>query len=214
MSDGDEQDQGEPGGEELPADPFTPYDAERIARETGGEHVAVLQRAGQDRLTIGVLKHPHLGSLNQVAIRMWLGGKPTDAINLGLAEVLDMIKALREAVVICWPPPPEGRWPVPWRNGPEKRRQDAARYRDPEYLKNKPLVLRRANGRCERCGKRTRLQVDHIIPLAVQVDHSLPNLMALCCGPGSCHAAKTARDSHAGQRRQRDPAFTTSRTRW
>ena len=67
----------------------------------------MLERAGQDRLTIGVLKHPHLQSLNQVAIRMWLDGEPTDAINLGLAEVLDMIKALREAVVICWPPPPQ-----------------------------------------------------------------------------------------------------------
>jgi len=104
---------------------------------------------------------------------------------------------------------------MPWRNqDPAKRQQDAARYRDPEYLRNRRLVLRRANGRCEQCGRRTsRLQVDHIIPLAVRIDHSLANLQALCSGPGSCHATKTARDSR-GHRQQRDPAFTASRTRW
>jgi HNH endonuclease len=103
---------------------------------------------------------------------------------------------------------------MPWRNqDPGKRRQDAERYRDPEYLRNRKVVLRRAAGRCEQCSRRGRLQVDHITPLAVRVDHSLANLQALCSGPGSCHARKTARDSQ-GHRRPQDPAFTTSRTRW
>jgi 5-methylcytosine-specific restriction enzyme A len=94
---------------------------------------------------------------------------------------------------------------VPWNNDdPDKRRRDAEHYRDPEYLRNKPVVLRRAGGRCEQCGKRTsRLQVDHRVPLAIRVDHSVANLWALCSGPGSCHAAKTAQDSHAARRAKR-----------
>jgi 5-methylcytosine-specific restriction endonuclease McrA len=104
---------------------------------------------------------------------------------------------------------------MPWRNqDPAKRQQDRDRYRDPEYLRNRQIVLRRASGRCERCGRRGRLQVDHITPLAVRVDHSLANLQALCCGPSSCHASKTAADSHTTARLPADPGFTTSRTQW
>lgn len=106
------------------------------------------------------------------------------------------------------------RDPVPWRNDdPGKRRQDAERYRDPEFVRNRALVLRRANGRCEGCGKRTGcLQVDHIVPLAVRVDHSVGNLQALCSGPGSCHATKSARDSHEARQAKR-PA-PRPRTQW
>jgi len=104
---------------------------------------------------------------------------------------------------------------VPWQatNTPAKRRRDAEVYRDPEFVRDRAIVLRRAGGRCEECGRRGRLQVDHITPVAVRVDHSLGNLQALCSGPGSCHAAKTARDSNA-TRREGDPDFSGSRTRW
>jgi hypothetical protein len=87
----------------LPRDPFSSYDTERVTRETGGEHVAILRRGGQDRLAVGVYRHRHLRSLDCVTIRMWLDGKPTDGIDLGPPEVLDMIVALREATVTCWP---------------------------------------------------------------------------------------------------------------
>ena len=106
---------------------------------------------------------------------------------------------------------------MPWENDdPAKRRRDAERYRDPVYLRNKPVVLRRANGRCEQCGKRTtRLQVDHKTPLSVRIDHSLANLWALCSGPGSCHAAKSSREGGQARRaRPRDPDFTTPNTPW
>jgi 5-methylcytosine-specific restriction enzyme A len=107
---------------------------------------------------------------------------------------------------------------VPWQdsNGdPAKRRQDGQRYRDPEYLANRALVLRRAGGRCEQCGKATRrLQVDHIMPLSVRVDHSLGNLQALCSGPGSCHARKSSAEGRAAQRGKPKRPAPTPRTQW
>ena len=102
---------------------------------------------------------------------------------------------------------------MPWRNDPEKRRRDAKVYQDPEFVRNRAIVRRRAGGRCEQCGRTgRRLQVDHVVPVAVRVDHSLANLQALCSGPGSCHAAKTARDSHA--RRSAARPSPTPRTIW
>jgi 5-methylcytosine-specific restriction endonuclease McrA len=89
---------------------------------------------------------------------------------------------------------------VAWKNDPDKRRLDREHYQHPEYVRNRPVVLRRAGGRCEQCGRRALLQVDHKTPLAILVDHSLANLWALC---GPCHAAKTARDSHAARRAER-----------
>lgn len=103
-----------------------------------------------------------------------------------------------------------------WEKDAEARRRDAEHYRHPEYVRNRPIVLRRAAGKCEQCGKRTsRLQVDHRVPLSVRVDHSLGNLWALCgpsSGPGSCHAAKTARDSNAARQAKR-PA-PRPKTQW
>jgi hypothetical protein len=90
-----------------PADPFSSYDAERIAKETGGVILATLQRGNQDRLTIGAFEHPHkMRSLNVVTIRMMLDGKPTDGIDLGIEDVDAIFAALHEAVHICWPSPP------------------------------------------------------------------------------------------------------------
>lgn len=106
-----------------------------------------------------------------------------------------------------------------WKNDAEKRRQDAEHYRAPEFVKNKPIVKRRANGRCEcqgqcgkhaACGRRSsRIEVDHTVPLAIRIDHSLGNLAGLC---PECHRAKTARDSHAARQAKR-PA-PRPRTQW
>ena len=102
---------------------------------------------------------------------------------------------------------------MPWRNDPEKRRRDAAIYQDPEFVKNRAIVRRRADGRCDRCGRRgRRIQVDHIVPVASGGGHGLDNLQALCSGPGSCHAAKTARESHA--HRSAGRPSPTPRTIW
>jgi 5-methylcytosine-specific restriction endonuclease McrA len=106
---------------------------------------------------------------------------------------------------------------MPWRNDPDKRRRDNEHYRDPEFVRNRIVVLRRAGGRCEQCSKRTRrLQVDHKVPLSVRIDHSLGNLWALCSGPGSCHAKKTAQEGRGyrgGKRREIEPPLQ-SRTVW
>ncbi len=82
---------------------------------------------------------------------------------------------------------------MPWDNTPEKRKRDAEYYGDPVYRKNRRLALKRAAGRCERCGRRTaRVEVDHRIPRAQGGGHDLANLQVLCKGPGSCHDRKTA----------------------
>jgi HNH endonuclease len=109
-------------------------------------------------------------------------------------------------------------------NTAEKRRRDQRIYKDPVYLKNRAIVLARAGGRCERCGKRTsHLEVDHIESVASALaagrepDHSVPNLRVLCKGPGSCHARKTAEDSHHARQRRAsgagDPDFVPH-SRW
>lgn len=104
---------------------------------------------------------------------------------------------------------------MPWQNGdPAKRQQDRDRYQDPEFIRNRKVVLRRAAGKCEECGRRGRLQVDHRVPLSVRVDHSLGNLRALCCGPASCHSRKTAAEGHEARRRQAGRPSPTPRTVW
>jgi len=103
--------------DDLPADPVSSHDADRIAKHVGGTVIAALQRAHHDRLTIGAYEHPHgMRSLNAVTIRMYdLDGAQTDAIDLSLSEVQGMITALLEAVSACWGiapgtmlPPPDG----------------------------------------------------------------------------------------------------------
>lgn len=98
---------------------------------------------------------------------------------------------------------------MPWSNTPEKRQRDAETY-NAEYRQNRQIALGRAGGSCDKCGRRGRLQTDHIIPVSQGGGHELANLQALCCGPGSCHAAKTAAE---GGRRPRDPE-PTPRTAW
>ena len=104
-----------------------------------------------------------------------------------------------------------------WRKTPADRRKDAKTYRDPEYVRNRAAVLRRAGGRCEECGRRDRpLQVDHVVAVSAGGGHDLGNLRALCSGAGSCHARKTAQEGKGYRRRggsSRDPA-PRPRTRW
>lgn len=111
------------------------------------------------------------------------------------------------------PPPHNGG--VPWkRKTPAERHRDARVYGDPEYQRNRREVIRQANGRCQQCGRRARLQCDHIIPITQGGTHHVDNLMALCSGPGSCHARKTA--GEGGGYRARQPADPPHqpRTKW
>ncbi len=56
-------------------------------------------------------------------------------------------------------------------------------------------VLDRDGWACVQCGKRTRLEVDHVRPLdRGGSPYGLDNLQTLCGGSGGCHAAKTARE--------------------
>jgi hypothetical protein len=81
---------------ELPNDPFVPYDAERIAKETGGEILGTIRRVGEARLDIGYLKHA-LKSLDQVTIRIYdYDGEPAGTFNLGGPDCLLMIRCLQE----------------------------------------------------------------------------------------------------------------------
>ena len=89
---------------------------------------------------------------------------------------------------------------MPWANNdPEKRRRDAKIYNDPVYKANRAIVMRNAGGRCDECHRGgRRLACDHIIPVTQGGGHHLGNLQALCTGPGSCHARKTAAQSDGG----------------
>ena len=93
-----------------------------------------------------------------------------------------------------------------WKKTPADREHDKAVYQHPEYRRNKPLALKRANGRCEKCGKRTqRLAVDHKIPVTRHGGHDLANLQVLCAGSDSCHARKTATEGGGYRRPRTDP---------
>ena len=101
---------------------------------------------------------------------------------------------------------------MPWANTPADRARSTETYSDPAYQANRRTVLARAGGRCERCGKRATIQVDHVTPVSQGGTHALANLQALCTGPGSCHARKTAREG-GGWRKRADPP-PQQRTKW
>jgi 5-methylcytosine-specific restriction endonuclease McrA len=103
---------------------------------------------------------------------------------------------------------------MPWDTSPEKRKRDKETYGDPEYQRNRKLALKRANGRCERCGRRAaRLQVDHRIPRSQGGGHGLGNLQVLCSGPQSCHAKKSAAEGGLKGRPGDDP-YPRTGTQW
>lgn len=100
-----------------------------------------------------------------------------------------------------------------WTKTAADRERDRERYRDPEYVRNSAVVRRRAGGRCEQCGRRARIQVDHKVPLAAGGSHSLANLQGLC---EDCHHSKTGREARRAPRKPADPEFDNARprTRW
>lgn len=106
---------------------------------------------------------------------------------------------------------------MPWANDAAARQASSATYSDPEYKTNRKAALKRANGRCERCGTRRKpLQVDHATPVTQGGTHALSNLQVLCSGKGSCHARKTAQEGGGYRKTNQtgdDPA-PTPRTAW
>lgn len=109
-----------------------------------------------------------------------------------------------------------------WKKTDADRAADAAFYSDPAYKRNKAIVRRRANGRCEQCGHRHPTQCDHIIPRTKGGGHALDNLRMLCSGDGTCkcHEAKTATEGggfrnpeNKENRTPRDPK-PRPRTNW
>jgi len=99
---------------------------------------------------------------------------------------------------------------VPWPNDAESRRRSQATYGSREYQANRAICLRMAAGRCEQCGKRARLQCDHLIPVSKGGTHHLTNLRALC---KPCHDTKTGTESHYQPGAAPDPQ-PQPRTTW
>lgn len=56
----------------------------------------------------------------------------------------------------------------------------------------------RAEARCEQCGRVVAypqgFEVDHVVPLFQGGPDTDENCRVLCCGPESCHEAKTKQD--------------------
>lgn len=109
---------------------------------------------------------------------------------------------------------------MPWKKTPADRKAEDAFYSDPVYKRNKALVKRRANGRCEQCGHRHPAQCDHIIPRSRGGGHAVENLHMLCAGDGTCkcHEAKTSAEGggfrgNGGSRMPGDPQ-PRPRTNW
>jgi 5-methylcytosine-specific restriction endonuclease McrA len=78
-----------------------------------------------------------------------------------------------------------------------KRQPWRAAYRDPSYHRERQAILRDAKGYCSRCGRPSKLEVDHIVPLssAKTVEQAFAlnnrsNLRALCV---TCHRLKKKR---------------------
>lgn len=66
-------------------------------------------------------------------------------------------------------------------------------YRTERWKAVRLQAKRRDNWQCVKCGAKTRLEVDHIIPLRDQLNlaYDLDNLQTLCA---SCHTKKTRID--------------------
>jgi 5-methylcytosine-specific restriction endonuclease McrA len=109
---------------------------------------------------------------------------------------------------------------VTWEKTAADRKAEDAFYNDPVYRRNKAVVKRRADGRCEQCGHRHPTQCDHVIPRIKGGGHAVENLRMLCAGDGTCkcHEKKTATEgggyrARPGSRAPRDPR-PRPRTKW
>ena len=81
-------------------------------------------------------------------------------------------------------------------NRRRNQRADHREYDSAEFKRNRPLVLERARGRCESCGRRIGLRArdwvcDHIVPIVDGGGSEMSNLGALCV---PCSNAKTRLD--------------------
>ena len=66
-------------------------------------------------------------------------------------------------------------------------------YSSKRWRRLRRAVFRRDGYRCRSCGRRGRLEADHVVPIAAGGDPwHLDNLQALC---RSCHIRKTAREN-------------------
>lgn len=76
-----------------------------------------------------------------------------------------------------------------------KKQPFRAGYRDPAYYRERQAAIKRAAGRCERCGRSDLpLQCDHIVPLKDGGKNVRSNLWMLC---RLCHGKKTSSDRQA-----------------
>jgi 5-methylcytosine-specific restriction endonuclease McrA len=98
---------------------------------------------------------------------------------------------------------------MPWANDREARQRSNATY-GAGWKRARKAALERAGHRCERCGSRRELQVDHVFGAAADPEHR--SLQVLC---GQCHRSKTAREGTAARNgsRRNDPPVTP-RTQW
>jgi hypothetical protein len=106
---------------------------------------------------------------------------------------------------------------MPWEKTPADRERDRQIYQDPEYVRNRAVCKRNANGRCAQCQHRhTRLQCDHITAVTQGGTHALENLRMVCAGPGSCrcHERKTAGEGGGYRAKPRPDPPAQPRTRW
>lgn len=106
------------------------------------------------------------------------------------------------ACYVCGRRGPKGYCPEhnPYANQDEEQRLKhqpwRAGYRTAGYRTSKKIVLARAGGRCEKCGRADlSLEVDHIRPLSTATNsldfpalNNISNLIVLCI---TCHRAKT-----------------------
>lgn len=84
---------------------------------------------------------------------------------------------------------------MPWTNGP-------SRTSTPEWRKIRRACITRDGNTCAECGadgRTTRLECDHIIPVAEGGLDTLDNARMLCT---TCHAAKTRRETERGRARR------------
>ena len=79
---------------------------------------------------------------------------------------------------------------------------DELRYRRTSEVPSdrKRRVRERAGGACQHCGKRARLEIDHVVAVCLGGDHEDSNLQALC---HECHQTKTKSDMREFARRMR-----------
>lgn len=80
-----------------------------------------------------------------------------------------------------------------WPKTPEDRRRDSQRY-GTAWRKARKAALERAGRRCEQCGSRTGISVDHIYGAGADPGHQ--HLRVLC---GSCHRTKSGREGAAAR---------------